>query len=217
MKLRGADLVLLALAAGGFVLSALLGTRMPARMVIHWNAAGQPDGYASRAWGLYGVPCLGVALGLLFVAIPRIDPLRENIRQFATHYYRLAAIVLAFLLAVHGYVLVWNAGCKLPISNLMVPCLAVLLFYAGHVCERSRPNWFVGVRTPWTLSSPAVWEKSNRLAGRLFKACGLLSLLGLVCPRQAAWIVLGPVLVAAVAVIVHSYVSYEKQLRRGDG
>lgn len=206
--------MLLAPVAVAGAISITVGTRMPEKMAVHWNAAGQADGYACRTWGVFGLPLLGLLLALLFLVIPRIDPLRENIRLFAKQYYRLTTLLLAFLLAMHCYVLLWNAGARIPVSMVMIPCLAALLFYTGHVCERARPNWFVGVRTPWTLSDPSLWEKTNRMGGRMLKAAALCSLTGLLWPEIAVWLVLAPVLLTAVVAVVYSYVEYERTVRR---
>lgn len=103
---------------------------------------------------------------------------------------RLVVILLLFLLAMHGYILLWNAGHRIPISSLVIPGLAVLLFYAGRVCEQARPNWFVGVRTPWTPSHPVVWDRTNRLGGRILNAAAICTLTGLLRPELAAWFVL---------------------------
>lgn len=204
------DVLLFGPAVAAAALSAAFGSRMPERMVVHWNAAGQADGYVSRVWGLYGLPLLGFLLALLFLAIPRIDPLRGNDRLFEKQYGRLVTLLLLFLLAMHCYILLWNAGHRIPVSAVVTPGLAVLLFYAGHVCEHAPANRSIGVRTPWTLSHPVVWERTNRLGGRLLKAAAASSLAGLLRPELAAWFVLGPVLLTALIVPVYSYLEYRK-------
>ncbi|MBI4303640.1 MAG: DUF1648 domain-containing protein, partial [Chloroflexi bacterium] len=83
-----------------FAISGYFYPQMPDKMASHWNAQGQVDGYTSRLWGLFLVPLLLVGMSLLFIAIPRIDPLRANIEKFKKHYYGFIMLVLLFMFYV---------------------------------------------------------------------------------------------------------------------
>ena len=86
----------------------------------------------------------------------------------------------------------------------------LLFFYIGMMMEKSKRNWFIGIRTPWTLSDDRVWERTHRLGGRMFKAAALVSLLGLAAGEYAIWLLLVPILVAAFYPMVYSYFEYKK-------
>lgn len=79
---------------------------------------------------------------------------------------------------------------------------------------RTKRNWFVGVRTPWTLSNDEVWEKTNRLAGRLFQLAGLIALIGLLFPAYVVVLLIVPIVAASVFTVVYSYVLYARLERR---
>ena len=93
----------------------------------------------------------------------------------------------------------------------MVPALAALFYYSGVLIQNARRNWFVGIRTPWTLSSERVWNSTHRIGGKLFKAAGLIALLGLAFPDYAIHLIIGPVLLFTAYLVVYSYLEYRKQ------
>ena len=199
-----AVLVLLSFLAG-----AALYPRLPEQMASHWNAQGQVDDYLPRFWGVFLLPLVLTALWLLFVAIPRIDPLRENIAAFRRHYDRLVLVITLFMLAVYAHTLLWSLGIQLGTNYLMSALTGLLLFFVGVTLQHAKRNWFVGIRTPWTLSSDAVWQKTHRLGARLFKLTGVLALLGLLLPAFAIYLVLVPVVTASIVIVVYSYFCYQ--------
>jgi uncharacterized membrane protein len=93
--------------------------------------------------------------------------------------------------------------------------IALLFLFTSRLLENSRPSWFVGVRTPWTLSSKLVWKKTNALGAKLFKACAVASLLGLFAPQYAWLFVVAPALACAVALVAYSYVQYGREKKAG--
>ena len=96
--------------------------------------------------------------------------------------------------------------------NLVMPVLMGLLFlYCGFFLERVGPNWFAGIRTPWTLSSPTVWKKTHLLGGKLFKIAGIVSCAGSLVPDLAIWFILVPVLAGALVTVVYSYYAFRKE------
>jgi uncharacterized membrane protein len=97
----------------------------------------------------------------------------------------------------------------------MVPAFSVLFYYAGVLTENAKQNWFIGIRTPWTLSSEAVWNKTHKLGGKLFKLAALIGLLGLLVPDYAIWMVIIPVLLVAAYTMVYSYVEFQKEAKSG--
>ena len=100
--------------------------------------------------------------------------------------------------------------------NVIIPIgLGLLFFYSGVLCENARRNWFIGIRTPWTLSSEKVWKKTHEIGGKLFKVAGMITLVGTFFPGYALFFVLVPALSVVTYVIIYSYVEYQKEGRRG--
>jgi len=207
------------IAAGLVVLSAiasvLAAPDLPAVMVSHWNAAGTPNGTMAKPLALALVPAIGVGLLALFAAIPRIDPLRENIAAFRPYYDWLVVIVAGFLLAIHLATIAFNLGYAVDMTVVTIVTVAVLYYYLGMLLPHAERNWFVGIRTPWTLSSPDVWERTHVLGGRLFKLSAVLALVGLLFGSAAIYFVLVPALLTAGITFGYSYLVYERLERDG--
>lgn len=97
---------------------------------------------------------------------------------------------------------------------MMLPALAILFYYVGILVEKSKPNWFIGIRTPWTLSNEVVWEKTHKLGAKLFKGIAIFSLLGLIFQKYAIWIFLVPMITASIFIVAYSYFEYKKQVKK---
>ncbi|PSP79070.1 hypothetical protein BRC81_06270 [Halobacteriales archaeon QS_1_68_20] len=206
-----AGLVIVAVAA---VASALAAPELPEQVTTHWNAAGEPDGFMGATTVLVGAPALILGVVVLFEVIPGIDPLGENVREFQTAYDALAVLTAGFLAYTYGFVLAWNLGYQFEVMQALAPAMAVLYVAVGYLLERAERNWFVGIRTPWTLSSETVWRHTHERAAPLFKLAGVLALGALVLPDYAVYFLVGPVVAVAGYATVYSYVDYR---RLGDG
>ena len=196
------------------VMSVLAAPELPARMATHWNAAGQPDGTIQKAAALALLPAMTAGLLVLFALVPRIDPLRENIASFRPMYDWFVVVFTAFMAVIHGGVIAFNLGYEFDFTLLVLAAVAGLFYYVGVLLEHAERNWFVGIRTPWTLSSDDVWERTHRLGGRLFKLTALIALVGLFFGEYAIYFLVVPALLTAGITVVYSYYLYE-QLERG--
>jgi uncharacterized membrane protein len=184
---------------------------LPDRVVSHWNAAGQADGYMPKFWGLGLIPIIMTACVALFAVIPRIDPLKKNYEKFRNYYDGFILLFVFFLLAIQVQIILWSSGSHVS-PNLTFPLLTGILFiYLGFLIGHAEQNWFVGIRTPWTLSSKTVWKKTHELGGKLFKIAGIISFSGVLFQDLAIWFILVPVLTVALYTIVYSYVEFQKE------
>jgi len=187
--------------------------QMPERVASHWNFRGEVDGHMSRFWGVFLLPSILSGLALLFIVIPRIDPLKMNIDDFRKHFDTFIIIVFGFLLVLYLDVILWNLGIEIS-PNLILPfALGILWFDVGILLGHTKRNWSIGIRTPWTLSSDMVWKKTHQLSAKLFKICAAIAVVGVLF-RDYAWIfVLAPVIITAGYVIFYSYSEYQKEAR----
>lgn len=198
------------------VMSVLAAPELPARMVTHWNAAGQPDGSMSKVIALALFPVMSAILLGIFAVIPRIDPLRENIASFRPIYDWFVVAFVVFMTIIHGGVIAFNLGYEFDFTLFIIAAVAILFYFVGVLLAHAERNWFVGIRTPWTLSSEEVWNRTHRLGGRLFKLTAVISLVGLFFGDYAVYFLMVPALLTAAITIVYSYYLYE-QLERGAG
>jgi len=211
--MRKTTLAITGLILTSFILSIYFYPHVPGQMATHWNSQGEVDGYMSKFWGLFFMPLLITGLAIMFLVIPRIDPKKENVEKFRTYYDRFIIIFISFMVAVHFQMLLWNIGIRVN-PNVMLPAgIGILFYYTGILMENAERNWFIGIRTPWTLSSDRVWRKTNRLGGKLFRIAGIISLFGAAFSELAILFIIVPVLFAAGFSVVYSYSEYQKELK----
>ena len=194
-----------------FIVGAYFYSSMPDLMASHWNERGEVNGYMPKFWGLFLMPILSAGMLLLFVAIPRIDPMKENIAQFRKYFDGFIALMILFLFYIYLLSLYWNLGGRFNFIVAIVPAFAALFYYMGILIEHAKRNWFIGIRTPWTLSSEKVWDATHKRGGKLFKIAAIIALLGIFFESYAIWFVIAPVLLVAVYTFVYSYVLWKNE------
>ena len=194
-----------------FVLAGFLYPRMPLEMASHWNIQGEVDGYLPRFWGVFLSPLVLAVIFLLFLVIPKIDPLKENLQKFRRYFDLFILFLVGFLLYLYLLTILWNLGWRFQLTKTLVPAFGLLYYFCGLLLEKAEPNWFVGIRTPWTLSDQAVWQKTHQLGARLFKMIALLALGGFFWPRLAFYFLLVPLFLVVLFLLVYSYLAYSKR------
>ena len=162
---------------GMFVLAAVNWPGAPDRVPVHWNSAGQVDGYGGKFEGLVLLPLVALGTYLLLLVLPRLDPGRDNYHRFAGAYTVIRFAILVVLAAIYGTMLLAILGWSMQMETIAPVLVGGLLVVVGSVLGDIQPNWFVGIRTPWTLSSRLSWAKTHRLGGRLFIGVGLVLML----------------------------------------
>ena len=211
MKTKTIQILILSLILASFLLGAYFYAIMPEQVASHWDASGSVNGYMPKLFGLFLMPVISTIIFLAFLVIPRIDPLNENIAKFRSYFDLFILLLFGFLFYLYLLTIAWNLGYRFNIIQLIAPAIGLLIYYAGVLTENAKQNWFIGVRTPWTLSSERVWSKTNRLAGKLFKAAGVLAALGAAFPERAIFFILVPVILAAIYPLIYSYQEYQRE------
>lgn len=206
-------LIILAIIVISFSIGIYFYPQLPAEVASHWNAQGEVNGYLPKFWGLFLMPLVSLGLFLLLILIPKIDPLKANIEKFRKYFDAFVALIIVFLFYVYLLTIFWNRGSRFDMGMLLMPALAVLFYFTGVLIQNSKRNWFIGIRTPWTLSSDRVWEKTHKLGSKLFKASAILALIGMLFPKIGLYFVIIPVLFLAAFSIVYSYLEYKKETK----
>jgi uncharacterized membrane protein len=214
MSIRTIILVMIAITLIELGVSLWAAPRLPEMVPSHWNTAGQIDDYSTRTQALFLLPGMTLGISLLLIFLPMIDPLRANVDRFRPVYHWVVAGFAVYLAYLHLLIILAGLGVAYNMTHALIPAIALLFFGLGFMLERTKQNWFIGIRTPWTLSSPLVWEKTHKVGGQLFKIAGLISLAGLFFRLEIALaIVLAPVIVAAFGSIVYSYFAYRREMQ----
>jgi len=104
-------------------------------------------------------------------------------------------------------------GVRFNVIQLLAPAFGVLFYYCGILTENAKRNWFIGIRTPWTLSNEKVWDKTHKIGGKLFKIAGAIALSGIFFRTYTLFFVLVPALLAATYTVIYSYFEYQKETK----
>jgi uncharacterized membrane protein len=211
MRISRQLLIVIGLVVVAFVVTIYFYPQMPEKMATHWNAKGQVDGYMSRDAGIFLLPFVMAGIASLLYFTPSLDPRRHNIERFRPYYEGFIVVMSVFLLAVQYQIILWNLGIKIS-PNIFIPvAVGLLFFYIGFLCEKAKSNWFVGIRTPWTLSSDRVWEKTHRLGGILFKIAGIIVITGAFFQKYAFLFVIVSAFALTAITIIYSFVLYKQE------
>jgi uncharacterized membrane protein len=147
---------------------------LPAVVATHFNAAGQPNGFSRRSVAAFLAPGIALVMAMLWSVLWRIDPKRVNYPSFWSTYSTIGGIIIVFLCATQAWLLGHSLGVLGLSFRIILTLLGLLFVILSNLLPRIQPNWWLGVRTPWTLSSEVSWRKTHRLAGHLGVVAGLL-------------------------------------------
>lgn len=207
-------ILVICLLAISFIASISLYSQLPDQIASHWNQKNEVDSFMDKFWGTFLIPLLSAGMFILFLIIPRIDPLKNNLKKFMNYYERFILVMIGFFLYVQLLILSWNIGYKFDMGQMIIPAIGFLFIYIGFLVEKAKRNWFVGIRTPWTLSNVKVWERTHKLGGKLFKIIGIITLFGAFFPDYLTWFILIPVLGVTIFLFAYSYFEYQKETKK---
>ena len=177
-----------------------------AQVPIHWNASGQPDDYGSKFMGIFLLPLVSIGIVALFSLIRYIDPKRANIERSAAAFRATLYGMLCFMLALHVAAMLNIVGYTFNLGYVAAPAVGIMFIVMGNYMGKIRRNYMFGVRTPWTLASELSWNKTHRLAGKLFVGAGLLIVLAALWnPLFAIYTLMGAIFVTLALTFGYSY------------
>ncbi|MFN2101241.1 SdpI family protein [Altererythrobacter sp. MF3-039] len=203
MNIRPLAIASLMLAASLAIFAFVTASRLPAgaELPIHWNAAGEPDDYAPALMALLMPVGLVLFVTALFAIIPRIEPLQEKLEGSAP-VLRASWIGVLLLCGIISLTIGLPAyGISLPIKTVFI-ATGLLLVLIGNALPKSRPGFFVGIRTPWAIIDTDNWIATHRLGGRLFIMAGLAIVLAGVLPIEAETTAIVLILAVAAAAVI---------------
>ncbi|WIG55818.1 MAG: hypothetical protein OJF61_001606 [Rhodanobacteraceae bacterium] len=178
MKQTGTRIVSLLFVIAMLAIAAWIYPHLPAQTPSHWDADGNVNGWMPRFWAAAIWPLTMCGFALMLAVLPVISPRKFEIAPFARTYGVIVLATLAFLLVVGTVALLAGAGYHVSMELVAPIAVGALLMVIGNFMGKFRKNFFVGIRTPWTLTSDVVWERTHRLAGWLFVLAGLAWIVG---------------------------------------
>jgi uncharacterized membrane protein len=198
--------------------SAAMYPKLPERIPTHWNIHGQIDSYGPKNVALFLMPLVMVAILGIMRALPKIDPRKENYARMAGAYDAVVNAAITVMAVVHVATMAAALGMNVSMQRIMPAIVGIMLIVVGNVLPQARPNWFFGIRTPWTLSNDRVWERTHRVGGYLFVIAGVAGIASVALPFFAGFAVLGVAAVtAAFGSIIYSYVVWKDEKTRQEG
>jgi uncharacterized membrane protein len=202
--------------------SLILFPQMPEKIPTHWNIQGEIDGYGQKGWAAFLMPTVMAGLLLLFWAIPYLSPKHFEVDSFRSTYWFIILVVTVMMAFIHGLTL-WAALADqhkpVDITRLMLAGLLIMIALIGNVMGKVRRNFFVGIRTPWTIANERVWNDTHRLAGRLFVGGGILGLLAVFLPIPVPAVTIAVIVVivaSSVTPAIYSLILYKRLEKNGE-
>lgn len=205
------DWPLWVLMAGLLLSAVLVYPSLPEQVPGHWNIHGQVDAWYSRSFGAFFAPLLSIAIYLLMLFVPVLDPRRDNYQRFSGAYTFLRWSLVIFFMLIYAATILVALGYQVNVALMVKAMVAVLFIIIGNYMGQFRHNYFVGIKTPWTLANEEVWQRTHRMGGRLWVAGGFICLA--MAPFQASWsayVFFAAILLMTIVPIVHSYIIFSK-------
>ncbi len=184
----------------------ILWDKLPAQVPMHWNAAGEVDGWSSKVFAVFFMPLILLAFQWLCVIVTLTDPKKQNHSSKVLHLVFWILPVLTIVLSVITYATALNKSIRIEV---IMPILLGLLFaIIGNYLPKCKQNYTIGIKLPWTLNSEENWNRTHRFTGRIWLIFGLLIMLtGFL---GSFWIFIIIVLFMVLIPFIYSYMLHRK-------
>jgi len=207
------------LGAVAVILAILVGTlvaypRLPEVVPMHWDANGNVNGWGHKSTLFLTGPGFMTAIVLLFAGLPWLSPKKFEVDSFRATYLYIMIVIVAMLAYVHILELLYGLGVVMDVSRAVEGGVCLLIALLGNVMGKVRRNFYVGIRTPWTIADERVWNATHRLAAKTIFAGGVLGLIAVIL-KAPFWLPIAAILVAAFTPAIYSLVFYKQLERRG--
>jgi uncharacterized membrane protein len=179
---------------------------LPDQVPIHFDPGGDPNGYGSKLIYIF----LPIGVYFIMLVLPYIDPRKSNYEIFGSTYFKLRVILCLFF-GIIDTIVVYNTLNGIEKMGLLLPISVFLLFtLLGNYMGNFRPNYFVGIKVPWTLNNDVVWTRTHKMAGKLWFWGGLIGIASLFFVKNFALVMVPIIILIIVVPIVYSYIIYQK-------
>ncbi|MGV8150103.1 MAG: SdpI family protein [Candidatus Woesearchaeota archaeon] len=184
---------------------------LPEKIPVHWNAQGEIDGFSSKEF-VFLIPGIYLIFYVISLFLPAMDTYSDNIKKFYNYYYLMKVGLGVFFLALFIITLLPNYNYAVDVSKTVMILISLLFVLLGHIMGKTKRNYFIGIRTAWTLSSEDVWKKTHALGGKLFMTFGALTLIMsfFLKPEISYSILVIGVILISIFVIIYSYKIYKQ-------
>jgi len=186
--------------------------KLPARVPTHFDLAGKPNDWSDKSSLLYLPGAMMIGIYLLMLIIPYIDP-KKKIQQMGNKYYNLRFLLTFFFSILTIFILYTSSTGSIKNPNILLGLIGVLFAMLGNYFQTLRPNYFIGIRTPWTLESEQTWKKTHRLGGKIWMVGGVLIAFFSFFQSNALFSIVFGIIIGILVIvpIVYSYLEFQKE------
>jgi uncharacterized membrane protein len=203
------ELLLLLISLVPLIYLLVMGNKIPDEVPIHWNAAGEIDNYGSKFFPVY----MNLGLYVLLTIVPLLDKRLREKTSFKELFFRLKLVMFLFFSMINCCIFYIASGNDLDMVQVIIIGILILFAMLGNYLINVRQNWFIGIRTPWTMQNEEVWKRTHRLGGKLwfYMSLGMLALTFIIDLKQLPILFFTALMVMVVVPIVYSYVIFKQQ------
>lgn len=189
---------------------------LPDTVPIHWGINGQVNGYGPKWVNTFLFPMISIGIYVLIRVLLAAGP-RLGGRQATAANLQIAKVIIAgiilFMLVIQLATIAQSLGASFDMTTVIMLAVSVLFIFIGNYLGKVRRNFWIGIRTPWTLTNSVVWERTHRLGGWLFVAVGLIGIVCSFIPSLRLWGIIIPILAVCVFLYIYSYVIYRQETK----
>ena len=186
--------------------------KLPDTVPIHWNINGEPNGYTSKAFGVLIFPMMNIGIYLLLIVLPKIDSRKRNYNYFGNAYRNIRLALTLFITIMFFISMQWSLGSKMINAKVIFILLFGLTAVFGNYMKTIRSNFFVGIRTPWTLDNPEVWRRTHERSGKLwfYSSLAAIAITFFISEHYMTVFLITYIIITTVYPILYSYLLFRK-------
>jgi uncharacterized membrane protein len=196
-----------------FVYLAIIWNKLPEQVPTHFNLRGNADAMSSKTSLIFLPGALSLGIYILMLLIPIVDP-KKKIQQMGDKYFTFRFMLTFFFSLLATYIIYISNSGSLKNPNLLFCLIGALLAVLGNYFQTVRPNYFIGIRTPWTLESELIWKKTHRLGGRMWIVGGvLIAFISLILSNKNVLAITFGIILAVLIIVpvVYSFTEFLKE------
>ncbi|MCK9217835.1 MAG: SdpI family protein [Firmicutes bacterium] len=207
------EIPLIVIVIAAFLISMYFYPILPEKVPTHWNFKGEIDGYSGKLSGSLIMPITNLIMYILFIFLPALDPKKNNYKLFESTYIYFRYLFHIFFFAMHIMIIAASLGYIVNTTRLVFFGISLLFMLMGNVMGRVKHNYFVGIKTPWTLASEEVWKKTHRLAALLWTAGGLIGIILSLLNINLGLLFVIILILPSIIPLVYSYIIYKRLIK----
>ncbi|MBP0725852.1 SdpI family protein [Bacillus sp. RG28] len=187
---------------------------LPAQIPVHWDLGGEPDGYSSKLGAFFIFNGFLIFMYLMMLFLPKIDPRKEKYKNFTKAYNMIIFTISLIFFLINIATVLSCLGYNVPIGKIVPILVGILFIVMGNYLPQVKSNYFMGIRTPWTLSNEDIWIKTHRLSGKICFVAGIVIFVSPFLPMYlSTGIIISMIAIVIIIPTAYSYFMFKKGMK----